>query len=83
MTLTLEKAEQVGEALKLLVIASNSIKEEDLEELLNVGRKKEALDPLIDPTRWMYEGEANRLTSKVLMALLTFKRAVKGIGNFR
>lgn len=85
MALTLQRAQEVGTCLKTLVVAANGITEEDLSELLAANSKELATGPLVDPTAWQSGGmfEANRQTTKVLRAILTFKQEVKGIGDFK
>lgn len=84
MEITLERSEEISEHLKGIVEHLNGISEEEFEALIEIGRRKEALDPLIDPTGWRdVYGKANLQTTKVLHSLLDFKRAVKGIGHFK
>lgn len=83
MEITLGRSLEIAPHIEGIVEHLNAITEEDLEALLKVGRRKEALDPLIDPTGWRdVYGEADRQGMKALQALLDFKRTVKGIGKF-
>lgn len=82
MGLTQERSAQIGEGLKLIVDACNSITEEELVQLIHIGEMKHTLDPMLDPTRYRAEGKSISQTQEVLRALLTFKREVRGIGNF-
>jgi len=83
MSLEIDKAVEIGKHLEGIVKHVNAISEDDLETLLETGSQEEALGPMIDPTAWR-DGlfDVYRQTSKTLQALLDFKRAVKGIGNF-
>ncbi|KKN16946.1 hypothetical protein LCGC14_0970630 [marine sediment metagenome] len=81
--ITQERAEAVGEAIKFLVEACNTVTEDELTALLHVGSMKHVLDPMIDPTRYRVEGPSITQCEKVLRAFLAFKQEVKGIGYFR
>lgn len=81
--ITQERAEVVGEALKLLVDACNMVTEEELTALIHVGAMKHTMDPMIDPTKYRVEGPSITQGQKVLRAFLAFKEEVKGIGFFR
>lgn len=85
MEITQERAEEIGKALSTIVTALNSIKEEELEELLRQINHDQGIGPLLDPTLWSRDGmmDASHKTKKVLTGLLEFKREVKGIGSFR
>lgn len=83
MKTTLEKSLEIAENLRGIVYHTNAISEEELQELIQIGQRKEAIDPMLDPTAWRDgAGEANRQTTKVLQALIEFKRIVKAIGDF-
>jgi len=82
MEITMERAEAVGESIKLLVQAFNSVTEEELQALIQVGEHKHAIDPMLDPTRYRAEGHGISQGQTVLREMLQFKRAVKGIGYF-
>ncbi len=75
--------EEIGESMKDIIRAMNSISIEELDEVLGAGHREEALGPMLDSTayqRGMFE--ANRQTKKVLEAIRNFKVEVSGIGNF-
>lgn len=80
--ITMERSIAVGDAITKLVEAFNSITEEEIKALIEVGEHKHTLDPFIDPTR--YRGESHSITQgqTVLQEMLQFKQAVKGIGYF-
>ena len=82
MKITGERSKEIANGLKMIVEACNSFTEEELSELLRIGDMKHELDPMLNPTRYRLEGEGISQTQKVLRALITFKREVKGIGNF-
>jgi len=80
--ITMERAEAVGMAITKLVKAFNSITEEEIQALINVGEHKHTVDPFIDPTRYRAESAGITQGQTVLREMLQFKRAVKGIGYF-
>jgi hypothetical protein len=81
--ITQERSEQIGEELKLIVDACNSIEEDELAELIHIGEMKHTWDSMIDPTRYRLESKSITQSQKVLGALLNFKKEVKGIGAFK
>ena len=83
MTLTQERAEAVGKAITNLVHALNSVTEEELQALIQVGEDKHAIDPMLDPTRYRAEGHGISQGQTVLREMIRFKQAVKGIGYFK
>lgn len=84
MEITIEKSLEIAKHLDNVITHINAITEEELEAYINVGRREEAISPLIDPTAWRDGGrsDSTRQTIKVFQALLDFKRTVKGIGKF-
>lgn len=64
-----ERAEEIGKSVESIVGNMNSIKEEELEELLSQIHHDQGIGPLLK-------------TERVLSEILRFKRTVKGIGNF-
>lgn len=85
MSMTQEKAQEVGAALRTLIIAVNHISEEDIDEMLQSASKEMALGPMIDLTTFRDENLFGKIhdTQKVLRALKEFKKEVKGIGDFK
>ncbi|MBA7704676.1 hypothetical protein ES703_113493 [subsurface metagenome] len=82
MEITQERAEAVGEALKLLVEACNMVTEDELAALIQEGAVIHATAPILDPTRYRAEGGQISQGQKVLRAFKVFKQEVKGIGFF-
>lgn len=84
MEITIEKSLEIAKHLDNIIEHVNAITEEELVAYIGVGRREEAMGPMIDPTAWRDGGgfEASRQTIKVLQALIDFKRTVKGIGKF-
>lgn len=84
MEITQERAEAVGEALKLLVEACNMVTEDELDALIQEGAVIHATAPILDPTRYRAEGQGQVISQgqKVLRAFKVFKQEVKGIGFF-
>ena len=84
MEITQERTKAVWGALKLLVEACNMVTEDELDALLQEGERKQAIDPMLDPTKYRAEGQGHyiRQTQKVLRAFKVFKQEVKGIGSF-
>jgi len=81
---TAKKTQEIETAIKTLVIICNHISEEDIDEMLSSANREITLGPLIDPTA--FQGDLFRKlydVQKFLRALQTFKREVKGIGDFR
>lgn len=76
--------EEVGEDIKSIVGAMNSVSIEELDSILQSISRDEALGPLIDPTLWGYGGkfEVAQQTRRVIQAIRDFKAEVSGIGNF-
>lgn len=85
MAMTPEKAQEVGAALKTLVVAINHISEEDIDEMLQSASREMALGPMIDPTAFRDGNLFGKIhdTEKVLRTLREFKKEVKGIGDFK
>jgi len=81
--ITQTRAEIVGDALKLLVEACNMATDEEIRALIQVGERKHALDPMLDPTRYRVECQSIYDGQKVLRAFLAFKQEVRGIGFFK
>ena len=81
--ITQERADAVGWSLKLLVEACNMVSEDEIKGLIQIGERKHAIDPIIDPTRYRLEGDSIIQGQEVLRAFLSFKQQVKGIGFFR
>lgn len=77
--------ERVGNSIKGIVKAMNSISIEELDSILQSISRDEALGPMIDPTLWGHGGkfETARQTKKVIQAIRDFKVGVSGIGNFK
>jgi len=75
---------EVGNDIKHVVTAMNSLSIEELDEVLLDISGDEGLGPLLDPTLWGHGGmfEASRQTRKVIRAIRVFKVEVSGIGNF-
>ena len=75
--------EKVGNSIKGIVKAMNSVSIEELDSILRSLSKDEAIGPLLDPTLWRAgKFEAARQTRKVIQAIRNFKMEVSGIGNF-
>lgn len=84
MTLTPERAQEIGVHLKAIVDNLNAITEEEFKEILQVESREEALGPLLDPTAFQHRGfDLTYQTQKVIRGLLQFKREVSGIGAFK
>jgi len=85
MAMTQEKAQEVGAALRTLIVATNHISEEDIDEMLRSASREMALGPMIDPTAFRDGNLFGKIhdTEKVLKALREFKKEVKGIGDFK
>ncbi len=74
---------EVQKSIEDLVKAMNSIRIEELSQMLQSANREETVGPMLDPTRYQMGGfDAIRQTKKVLQAINDFKYAVSGIGNF-
>jgi len=84
MTITYARSLKIGLHLRDLIVSVNAISEEELKEYLRQISYNEAMGPMLDPTKWRDEDLFTQASQskKVLSALLDFKQAVKGIGNF-
>lgn len=84
MALTSERAQEIGDHLKVIVDNLNAITEEEFKEILRIESREEALGPLLNPTAFQRGGfDLTCQTRKVIEGLLQFKREVSGIGDFK
>ena len=74
---------EVQKSIEDIVEAMNSIRIEELNQMLQSAKREEAIGPMLDTSRYQGDGfDAIRQTKKVLQAINDFKYAVSGIGNF-
>ncbi len=84
MGITKRRGLEIGMHMRNIVSNVNAITEEELEAFIHIIDRDQALGPLLDPTAWRDEQlfESSTGIMKVVRALLDFKKAVSGIGNF-
>ena len=76
-------SEEVGDSIKDIVKAMNSVSVKELDSILESISVDEAMGPILDPTTWQYgRYEAANQTRTVIQAIRQFKIEVSGIGNF-
>ena len=83
--ITQERIQKCANSLTELCKVMNALDIEVLEAMLRDLSRDSAIGPLMDPTRWRDEGlfDKSHKTEKVIRAILTFKKEVKGIGFFK
>lgn len=77
-----ERRDLIAMAMRQIVISMNAIKPAELRLMLADLSHDETIMPLTDPTRYMDMAAPMQKTGTVVNAMLTFKRAVAGIGDF-
>ena len=80
--LTDERRHEIASAMRLIVIGMNAIEPDELRQMLYGLGHDETIMPMIDPTRYMIMANPMQKTKDIVNAILTFKVAVAGIGDF-
>ncbi len=80
--ITQERLDLIAMAMHHIVIDMNAIKHDEIRKILYDLGHDETIMPLTDPTRYMGMAKPMQKTKDVLNAILTFKVAVAGIGDF-